>query len=141
MFRDRGDELIMDHQTRKVISSLKGHLDHSFSSTWHLDGRYFSTGNQDTTYRFQDIRNLNSYVETLRGYICAVPSLRFSSDGSFLALVELAYFICVFDAKEIYNQCQEIDRYGEIDGISFSLDTSSFVGIDGRTYGIFIEYN
>jgi len=59
----------------------------------------------------------------LKGYIGAVPSLRFSSNGSFLAMAELVDFIHVFDAKRNYDQCQEIDLFGEIVGISFSPDT------------------
>lgn len=139
---DHAEGLLVDHQTGKVVSSLRGHLDYSFASAWHPDGRYFATGNQDTTCRIWDIRNLNSSVAVLKGYIGAVRSLRFSSDGRFLAMAEPADFVHVFDAKHNYDQCQEIDLFGEIAGISFSPDTEAlFIGIADRTYGGLLEYN
>jgi WD40 repeat protein len=52
-----------------VIATLKGHLDYSFASAWHPDGRYFVTGNQDTTCRLWDIRNLGSSLAVLKGRI------------------------------------------------------------------------
>lgn len=139
---DNADGLLVDHQTGKIVSSLRGHLDYSFASAWHPDGRYFATGNQDTTCRVWDIRNLSSSVAVLKGYIGAVRSLRFSSDGCFLAMAEPADFVHVFDAKHNYDQCQEIDLFGEIGGISFSPDTEAlFIGIADRTYGGLLEYN
>jgi len=123
---DHANELLVDHQTRKAISSLKGHLHYSFASACHPNGRYFATKNEDTTCRVWDIRNLSSSVATLKGYIGAVPSLRFSSNGSFLAMEELVDFIHVFDAKRNYDQCQEIDLFGENAGISFSPDIGTF---------------
>uniref|UniRef100_A0A0C9S6T1 TSA: Wollemia nobilis Ref_Wollemi_Transcript_10555_1848 transcribed RNA sequence n=1 Tax=Wollemia nobilis TaxID=56998 RepID=A0A0C9S6T1_9CONI len=139
---DHADGLLVDHQTGKVVATLRGHLDYSFASAWHPDGRYFATGNQDTTCRIWDVRNLSSSVTVLKGNIGAVRSLRFTSDGSFLAMAEPADFVHVFDVKRNYDQCQEIDLFGEIAGISFSPDTQAlFIGVADRTYGSLLEYN
>ncbi|KAL0356643.1 UNVERIFIED_CONTAM: hypothetical protein Scaly_1350000 [Sesamum calycinum] len=43
---DSPECLIADAQSGKVIGNLKGHLDYSFASAWHPDGRILATGNQ-----------------------------------------------------------------------------------------------
>eukprot|EP01018_Ginkgo_biloba_P032363 Gb_29305 [translate_table: standard] len=139
---DNTDGLLIDHQTGQEVATLRGHLDYSFASAWHPDGRYFATGNQDTTCRIWDVRKLKSALTVLKGHIGAVRSLRFSTDGSFLAVAEPADFVHVFDVRRNYKQCQEIDLFGEISGVSFSPDTESlFIGVADRTYGSLLEYN
>ncbi|KAJ7529426.1 hypothetical protein O6H91_15G049600 [Diphasiastrum complanatum] len=139
---DNADGLVADSQNGKVIALLKGHLDFSFASAWHPDGRIFATGNQDTTCRLWDVRNLSTAVTILKGRIGAIRSVRFSSDGRFMAMAEPADFVHVFDTKCDYEQCQEIDLFGEIAGISFSPDTEAlFIGVADRTYGSLLEYN
>eukprot|EP00246_Nothoceros_aenigmaticus_P004352 TRINITY_DN15868_c0_g1_i2.p2 TRINITY_DN15868_c0_g1~~TRINITY_DN15868_c0_g1_i2.p2 ORF type:complete len:209 (-),score=37.76 TRINITY_DN15868_c0_g1_i2:260-886(-) len=139
---DNTDGLIADAQNGKVIASLKGHLDFSFASAWHPDGHIFATGNQDTTCRLWDVRSLSSAVAVLKGRIGAVRSIRFTSDGSFMAMAEPADFVHVYDTKHGYNQCQEIDLFGEVAGISFSADNEAlFIGVSDRTYGSLLEFN
>ncbi|XP_057818308.1 uncharacterized WD repeat-containing protein C2A9.03 [Cryptomeria japonica] len=139
---DHTDGLLVNRQTGKVVANLRGHLDYSFASAWHPEGRYFATGNQDMTCRIWDVRNLSTSLTVLKGNIGAVRSLRFTSDGSFLAMAEPADFVHVFDVKHNYDRCQEIDLFGEISGISFSPDTESlFIGVADRTYGSLLEYN
>ncbi|XVF64752.1 hypothetical protein PTKIN_Ptkin09bG0192200 [Pterospermum kingtungense] len=134
--------LIADAQSGKVTSSLKGHLDYSFASAWHPDGHILATGNQDTTCRLWDIRNLSKSLAVLKGRMGAIRALKFTSDGQFLAMAEPADFVHVFDTKSGYVNCQEIDLFGEIAGISFSPDTESlFVGVADRTYGSLLEFN
>lgn len=71
----------------------------------------------------------------------AIRALRFTSDGRFLAMAEPADFIHVFDSHSGYEQCQEIDIFGEIAGVSFSPDTEAlFVGVADRTYGSLLEF-
>lgn len=126
----------------QVIATLKGHLDFSFASAWHPDGVIFATGNQDTTCRLWDLRNPSSAVGVLKGRIGAVRSLRFTTDGRFMAMAEPADFVHVYDTKHGYNQCQEIDLFGEVAGISFSADTEAlFVGVADRNYGSLLEFN
>lgn len=139
---DNVDGLLVDHQTGKAVDTLRGHLDFSFASVWHPDGRYFATGNQDTTCRIWDVRNLSSSLTVLKGRMGAIRSLRFTADGSFLAMAEPADFVHVFDVRRNYKRCQEIDLFGEISGVSFSPDTESlFIGVADRTYGSLLEYD
>eukprot|EP01018_Ginkgo_biloba_P038289 Gb_08535 [translate_table: standard] len=124
------------------VGTLKGHLDYGFASSWHPDGRILATGNQDTTCRLWDIRNLSSSVAVLKGRMGAIRSIRFSSDGRFMAMAEPADFVHIFDTRQDYNKSQEIDLFGEIAGISFSPDTEAFfVGVADRTYGSLLEFN
>ncbi|KAL9394385.1 hypothetical protein Peur_013670 [Populus x canadensis] len=139
---DSAECLIADSNSGKVTGSLKGHLDYSFSSAWHPDGLILATGNQDTTCRLWDIRNLSQSLAVLKGNMGAIRALKFTSDGKFLAMAEPADFVHVFDTQSDYLKCQEIDLFGEIAGISFSPDTEAlFVGVADRTYGSLLEFN
>ncbi|XP_061345908.1 uncharacterized WD repeat-containing protein C2A9.03-like isoform X2 [Gastrolobium bilobum] len=138
---DSAECLIADANTGTVTESLKGHLDYSFASAWHPDGRILATGNQDTTCRLWDIRNLSHSMAVLKGRMGAIRALRFSSDGRFLAMAEPADFVHIFDSHSGYVQGQEIDLFGEIAGVSFSPDTEALlVGIADRTYGSLMEF-
>ncbi|KAJ6919889.1 hypothetical protein NC651_013739 [Populus alba x Populus x berolinensis] len=139
---DSAECLIADANSGKVTGSLKGHLDYSFSSAWHPDGLILASGNQDTTCRLWDIRNLSQSLAVLKGNMGAIRALKFTSDGKFLAMAEPADFVHVFDTQSDYLKCQEIDLFGEIAGISFSPDTEAlFVGVADRTYGSLLEFN
>eukprot|EP00250_Pteridium_aquilinum_P014631 c22105_g1_i1 orf=177-1520(+) len=139
---DSADGFLADSQTGKVLATMKGHLDFCFASAWHPNGHIFATGNQDTSCRLWDIRNLSSSLAALKGRIGAIRSLRFSSDGRFLAMAEPADFVHVFDVYQDFQKSQEIDIFGEIAGLSFSPDTEAlFIGVADRTYGSLLEYN
>ncbi|KAH7567781.1 hypothetical protein JRO89_XS07G0147200 [Xanthoceras sorbifolium] len=139
---DSTECLIAEAQSGKVVGNLKGHLDYSFASAWHPDGRILATGNQDTTCRLWDIRNLSQSLSVLKGNMGAIRALKFTSDGRFLAMAEPADFVHIFNTESGYVKCQEIDLFGEIAGISFSPDTEAlFVGVADRTYGSLLEFN
>ncbi|GAB4861198.1 hypothetical protein Ancab_036357 [Ancistrocladus abbreviatus] len=139
---DSADCFVADAQSGKVVNALKGHLDYSFSSAWHPDGRILATGNQDTTCRLWDIRNTSLSLEVLKGRMGAIRAVKFSSDGRFMAMAEPADFVHIFDTNSNYEKGQEIDLFGEIAGISFSPDTEAlFVGVADRTYGSVLEFN
>ncbi|KAJ7965686.1 WD40 repeat [Quillaja saponaria] len=139
---DSSECLIADANSGKVTGSLKGHLDYSFASAWHPNGQILATGNQDTTCRLWDIRNLSQSIAVLKGRMGAIRALKFTSDGRFLAMAEPADFIHIFDAQSGYAQGQEIDLFGEIAGISFSPESEAlFVGVADRTYGSLLEFN
>eukprot|EP00252_Welwitschia_mirabilis_P025194 TRINITY_DN777_c0_g1_i12.p1 TRINITY_DN777_c0_g1~~TRINITY_DN777_c0_g1_i12.p1 ORF type:complete len:338 (+),score=27.71 TRINITY_DN777_c0_g1_i12:1867-2880(+) len=139
---DSEDCLIADTKTGKTVGTLKGHLDYSFSSAWHPNGYLVATGNQDTTCRLWDVRKTSSSVAVLKGRMGAIRSIRFSSDGRFMAMAEPADFVHLFDTREDFGKSQEIDLFGEIAGISFSPDTEAFfVGVADRTYGSLLEFN
>ncbi|XP_008794688.1 uncharacterized WD repeat-containing protein C2A9.03-like isoform X2 [Phoenix dactylifera] len=134
--------LLVDAHTGKTIQVLHGHLDYSFASAWNPDGRTFATGNQDKTCRIWDARNLSKSVSVLRGNLGAIRSIRFTSDGRFMAMAEPADFVHIFDVGSGYNKQQELDFFGEISGMSFSPDTEAlFVGVWDRTYGSLLQYN
>ncbi|KAK4747478.1 hypothetical protein SAY87_014064 [Trapa incisa] len=139
---DKEDCLIADAESGKIISTLKGHLDYSFASAWHPDGRILATGNQDTTCRLWDIRNLSQSMAVLKGRMGSIRALKFTCDGRFMAMAEPADFVHVLDVQSGYSRSQEIDLFGEIAGISFSPDAESlFVGIADRAYGSLLEFN
>ncbi|CAN8234029.1 unnamed protein product [Cochlearia groenlandica] len=138
---DSPECLLADTVSGKVIHGLEGHLDYSFSSAWHPNGQILATGNQDTTCRLWDIRNLSQSLKVLKGNMGSIRGLKFTCDGRFLAMAEPADFVHVFDTEADYSKCQEIDLFGEIAGISFSPDTETlFVGVADRTYGSLLEY-
>ncbi|KAL9451985.1 hypothetical protein AB3S75_007893 [Citrus x aurantiifolia] len=139
---DNPEGILVDSQTGKAIMPLCGHLDFSFASAWHPDGRIFATGNQDKTCRVWDVRNLSKSVSVLKGNLGAIRSIRFTSDGNFMAMAEPADFVHVYDAKNGFEKEQEIDFFGEISGMTFSPDTEAlFIGVWDRTYGSLLQYN
>lgn len=126
----------------QTVASLHGHLDFSFASAWNPDGYGFATGNQDKTCRVWDIRNISKSITSLKANLGAIRSIRYSSDGRFMAMAEPADFVHVFDVRDgCYDKEQEIDFFGEISGTSFSPDTDSlFIGVWDRTYGSLLEF-
>ncbi|KAL0363090.1 UNVERIFIED_CONTAM: hypothetical protein Scaly_1264200 [Sesamum calycinum] len=139
---DNPDGMLVDSQTGKTVAPLRGHFDFSFASAWHPNGHIFATGNQDKTCRVWDSRNLSKSVAVLKGNLGAIRSIRFTSDGQFMAMAEPADFVHVYDVKNGYDKEQEIDFFGEISGVSFSPDTDSlFIGVWDRTYGSLLQYN
>lgn len=139
---DSPDAVLVDAQTGKIVQELQGHKDYSFASAWHPDGQVFATGNQDKTCRIWDVRNLSKSLAVFRGNIGAIRSIRFTSDGRFMAMAEPADFVHVLDVASGYSKRQELDFFGEISGISFSPDTEAlFVGIWDRTYGSLLQYS
>ncbi|KAG9145173.1 hypothetical protein Leryth_008960 [Lithospermum erythrorhizon] len=139
---DSPDGLLVDSQTGKTIESLHGHKDFSFATAWHPDGCLFATGNQDKTCRVWDSRNLSKSVAVLKGNMGAIRSIRFTSDGQFMAMAEPADFVHVYDVKNGYEKEQEIDFFGEVSGVTFSPDTESlFIGVWDRTYGSLLQFN
>ncbi|GKV36906.1 hypothetical protein SLEP1_g44989 [Rubroshorea leprosula] len=138
---DNPEGMLVDSSSGKTVASLQGHLDFSFASAWHPDGVTFATGNQDKTCRVWDVRNLSKSVAALKGNLGAIRSIRYTSDGEYMAIAEPADFVHLYDVKSGYVREQEIDFFGEISGISFSPGTESlFIGVWDRTYGGLLEY-
>ncbi|GAA0185692.1 hypothetical protein LIER_32980 [Lithospermum erythrorhizon] len=138
---DNPEGMLVDSRTGKTVTHLSGHHDYSFASAWHPNGLSFATGNQDKTCRIWDLRNPSKSVTALKGNLGAIRSIRYSSDGRFMAMAEPADFVHLFDVNSGYEQEQDIDFFGEISGISFSPDTESlFIGVWDRTYGSLLEF-
>ncbi|XP_035843001.1 uncharacterized WD repeat-containing protein C2A9.03 isoform X1 [Helianthus annuus] len=116
-------------------ATVEGHLDYSFASAWHPDGRSFATGNQDKTCRLWDIINLATPVSVLKGNMAAVRSVCFLSDGKFLVVAEAADFVHVCNTKLNYEKRQEIDLFGEIAGVFLSPDDETlYIGVSNWIY-------
>ena len=68
-------------------------------------------------------------------------SLRFSSDGAFLAAAEPADFVHVYDVNASFTKKQTLDHFGETAGVSFSpCGEALFVGVADLTYGSVLEF-
>ncbi|GMH38454.1 hypothetical protein BSKO_06338 [Bryopsis sp. KO-2023] len=132
---------ILDRSSGTVISQLVGHKDFSFAAAWCPDSRVLATGNQDLTTRLWDMRKTDAPFVVLRGNMGAIRSIRYSSDGRYLAMAEPADFVHIFDVESGYMQSQEIDVFGEISGIAYSPDGGNlFIGVVDETYGSLLEY-
>ena len=138
---DTKEAWVVDTRTGKLVQTCEGHLDFSFAAAWHPDGVRFATGNQDTTARVWDIRHTGQSLAVLRGRMGAVRSLRFSSDGAFLAAAEPADFVHVYDVNASFTKKQTLDHFGETAGVSFSpCGEALFVGVADLTYGSVLEF-
>ena len=138
---DAKEAWVVDTRTGKLVQTCEGHLDFSFAAAWHPDGLRFATGNQDTTTRVWDMRHTGQSLAVLRGRMGAVRSLRFSSDGAFLAAAEPADFVHVYDVAASFTKKQTLDHFGETAGISFSpCGEALFVGVADLTYGSVLEF-
>ena len=124
-----------------TVARLMAHKDYSFAAAWHPDGHLLATGNQDTTAVVWDIRHTAAPVTILPGRMGAIRSLRFTSDGRFLAMAEPADFIHIYDVHAGFEQSQEIDLFGEVSGISFSPNADAlFIGIAETTYSSLLQF-
>ncbi|XP_015081875.2 uncharacterized WD repeat-containing protein C2A9.03-like [Solanum pennellii] len=127
---DDPEGMLVDSRSGVVVSSLSGHVGSSYASAWHPDGQTFATGNEDNTCRIWDIRNLSKSVTVLNDTFGPIMSIRYTSDGRYMAMAEYEDLVHIFDVKSGYVVEQEIDFFGEISGMSFSPDTESlFIGV------------
>lgn len=139
---DANPVFVVDGDTGEQIAKLNGHQEFSFATGWHPDGNLFATGSQDRTCRVWDVRNMGQSLCVLGAHMGAMRSLRFSSCGRFLALAEPRDIVHLYDLSTgDFGQCQEIDLFGEIAGISFTPDSDSlFIGMFDPNYGSLLEY-
>jgi WD40 repeat protein len=140
---DDPDALLVDtRQGGRPVHKLQGHLDYSFAAAWHPDGWLLATGNQDVTTRIWDVRMPGSSMCMLQGRMGAIRSLRFSSDGKFLAVAEPADFVHIHDVASGFAESQEIDLFGEIAGVSFSPDARKLsIGVADMTYSSLVQFD
>lgn len=139
---DSKEAWLVDTASGRRMAKMEGHLDFSFAAAWHPNGCLFATGNQDTTTRLWDVRNLGQSLAVLKGRMGAIRSLRFSADGRFLAAAEPADFVHLYDAAAGFGEVQVLDHFGETAGVGFSPDGEAlFIGVADLTYGSVLEYS
>lgn len=132
---------VLDGDTGKTIARLQGHSDFSFATWWHPSGNYFASGSQDMTSRVWDVRQMSQSLCVLGAHNSPVRAIRYSSCGRFMAMAEQKDFVQVYDVRDNYNSCQEIDMFGEIGGISFTPhDESLFIAVSDKAYSSLLEY-
>lgn len=125
-----------------IINELIGHTDHSFSSSWNINGINICTASQDCTGRIWDIRNTKQSTNIISANMSPIRSCMYSHDGTQLVLCEAADYIHIYQHNQQYTVKQTIDLFGEISGISYSPDDESiFIGVTDRIYGCLLQYN
>lgn len=102
---DATEAVLLDVTTGQTVAECDKHQDFSFSAAWHPGGNLLATGNQDKTSRIWDIRTMKCLC-TLQGNIGAIRSLRFTDDGRYLACVEPADFVRIYDVWDNFHSCQ-----------------------------------
>lgn len=137
---DNCEVSLMDRRAGSVSSSLSGHLDFSFCSSW-LSENVVCTGSQDGTCRVWDLRNVSNSVACIGSLLGAVRSAKFSPDGRYLAISEPADFVHIYDVQSGFRECQILDFFGNIGGIAFSLDSSKLsVSLADTMFGCLIDF-
>lgn len=145
---DSTEATILDARTGKeAMARLQGHVDFSFCCTWSHDDRLLVTGNQDHSARIYDCRYIQSKAEgggamkVLRGEMAAVRCVKFSPDGTCLAMMEADDYVHLYDASSDFAIRQTIDFFGETAGIGFTPDSEHFyIGISSLERGGLFEY-
>lgn len=137
---DSCDVSLMDRRSGRSVTSLSGHLDFSFCSSWRGDN-LVCTGSQDGTCRVWDIRNSTKSVACLGSLLGAVRCAKFSPDGRYLAVSEPADFVHVYDVTGGLREVQLLDFFGNIGGIAFSPDGSRLtVALADTMFGCLVDF-
>ncbi|PXF43741.1 putative WD repeat-containing protein [Gracilariopsis chorda] len=133
---------VIDGDTDERITQLHGHEGYSFATAWHPGCRLLATGSQDQTCRIWDVRNMSRSLSVLGARLGAVRSLRFSSCGQFLFMAEPRDFVHIFDVnKGEFDNCQEIDLFGEIAGIAPTpCSEALYIAVSDRTFSSLLQY-
>jgi len=138
---DSSEAVIIDSQSGQRLSSLKGHYDYGFAAAWHPNGRLVATGHQDRTTRLWDIRYPSTCYGLLQGELAAIRSIRFTSDGKYMAMAESADYVHVYDVDSNFRCYQAIDIIGSISGISFSpCGEILYIGNSDTKFGGIMEF-
>ncbi|KAJ1420967.1 WD40/YVTN repeat-like-containing domain superfamily [Sesbania bispinosa] len=139
---DSTEGKLVDPETGMTIAPLPGHTGDSKTAAWHPDGCFFATGSEDRTCRLWDIRNMKTDVVLLKGNMGGINSIRFTSDGQFMAMAEDVDFVHVYDVKSGFGKEQEIEFFGYVSGLSLSPDAESlFISITADTFPNLLMYN
>ena len=140
---DTPDVTITNAETGRCERLLKGHYDFGFACAWSPDGTTVATANQDCLVNIYDTRTWR----TLKTFEAHGPgcyrSMKFSPVGGgskCLLLAESADRVTAVNATN-YNECQTKTFYGEVAGVDFVPDGSSFwVANSDEKFGGMMNY-
>ena len=138
---DQCEISLVDRRSCQTETILRGHLDFSFCSSWGAGGStLLCTGSQDGTCRVWDVRYPGTSVRCLGSILGAVRCAKFSNDGKWLAFSEPADFIHVYKT-DTFEECQVIDFFGNVSGISFTPDSSQLsVSLADTMFGCLVDF-
>lgn len=141
---DDSQGVLCDIRANQPFATLIGHLDHLFGVDISSDGISIATGSQDRTTRIYDMRKLgnpSNSIVCLHANVGPIRTVRYSSDGSVLAVGESDDFVTLYDAMSGYRFQQTIDFFGEISGLDFAPCTDNlFLGISSYESGCIMEF-
>lgn len=108
----------------KPVNILTGHKDFSFACDWSHNGMSIATGNQDSTMRLYDIRNLSENMYCLDGEIeSSIRNVKFNYNDSSLAFSESIDYVNIVDLnsfEEGKGSKQVITLFGKVIGLDFT---------------------
>jgi len=138
---DQCEISLVDRRSCQPETTLRGHLDFSFCSSWGTGGSsLLCTGSQDGTCRVWDLRYPGTSVRCLGSILGAVRCAKFSNDGKWLAFSEPADFIHVYKT-DTFETCQVIDFFGNVSGISFTPDSSQLsISLVDTMFGCLVDF-
>ena len=139
---DQCEISLVDRRTCQTETTLRGHLDFSFCSSWDLAGgsNILCTGSQDGTCRVWDLRYPGKSTRCLGSILGAVRCAKFSNDGKWLAFSEPADFIHVYKT-DTFEECQVVDFFGNVSGIAFTPDSSGLsISLADTMFGCLVDF-
>lgn len=108
----------------KPVNILKGHKDFSFACDWSHNGMKIATGNQDSTMRVFDIRNLKENMCCVNGEIeSSIRNVKFNYNDTTLAFSESIDYVNIVDLNSLDDGSgskQVISLFGKIIGLDFT---------------------
>lgn len=123
---DNINSFILDDRVHpsKPVNMLSGHKDFSFACDWSHNGMSIATGNQDSTMRLYDVRNLNENMCCVNGEIeSSIRNVKFNYNDTVLAFSESIDYVNILDLNSL-DECtgskQVISLFGKIIGLDFT---------------------
>lgn len=123
---DNINSFILDDRVHryKPVNILSGHKDFSFTCDWSHNGMTIATGNQDSTMRLYDIRNLRKNTSCVNGEIeSSIRNVKFNYNDTVIAFSESIDYVNILDLKSIdegTGSKQVISLFGKVIGLDFT---------------------
>ena len=135
---------VLDRRTGTTAITCEGHVDHSFGVDWNPANEFqFATCNQDKSVRVWDIRTGRA-VHVLCARVAGCLNVQYSRDGQYLVFGEAIDFVHVYDTR-CFEQCQIIDVFGNISGVSFNQFEANpkalYAGLSDSTFSSLVEFH